>query len=801
MPTHRAAALWIAVLSLVCSAGVAAALPIAELHENNSSVLPNKTGLRFAVTGIVTSPDSVRSDFNTEVTIQDATGGITLFQSAGIGPFHFSLGDSVTVEGTVTSFNGLTELGTLGGYVLHSTGNLGVEPLDLTCAQVNATLLVSSPDSFPEYNESRLVRIRNVTRTAGTWPVSCTGANTTLTITDGSGSTTLFIDKDSEVCGSPDPSGPFDVVGILAQYDTSAPYSTGYQIVPRFKSDVVPLTPGPNFTTNPQAEIVDSTTVQITWGTDVVSTSLVVYGLTTAYGFAAGDSTPVIAHSVTLTDLTPGKLYHYRVASTDAQGTRLSGDFIFVTPSSSPGAMNFYFSKTIDASLAYPDVAQGEVYLLTPVLSRIAAATSDISVAVYSFSITQLTNALIDAKNRGVKVRLIMDAEAAQTEANRLVAAGIPVITSTYGGNHLSGGIHHNKFFVFDGRDAETANDWVWTGSVNMSDENMADANNGVEIQDYGLAQAYLTEFNEEWGSATDTPNAASSRMGNRKADNTPHHFVINGMDVDLYFSPSDGTESKIVNAIGSADSSVHFAILVFTSDPIADAMRNKFFGISGFDVRGVFDNSNLNQSGSEWPEMSGTGGTSPWSPPGDVFADAEAGLLHHKYLIVDQGYPLLSPLVVTGSHNWSNAANTVNDENTLIFRDAGIANLFTQEFAMRYHTAGGSADLGVVGVGDRRLAGGLRLSSPYPNPAAGGAVVEFALPGGLRPSETMSLRLYNLQGRLVRTLVAGPAVAGPQRIALPAEDGDGVRLAPGVYFLHLEAQGERLSQKWVVLK
>src|SRR5206468_2894997 len=101
---------------------------------------------------------------------------------------------------------------------------------------------------------------------------------------------------------------------------------------------------------------------------------------------------------------------------------------------------------------------------------------------------------------------------------------------STYGGNHLSGGIHHNKFFIFDGRDQTSAtDDWVWTGSVNMSNENMQDSNNGFEIQDFGLAQTYLTEFNEEWGSSTDTPNASLSRMGNRKTDNTPHHLIING--------------------------------------------------------------------------------------------------------------------------------------------------------------------------------------------------------------------------------------------------------------------------------
>ena len=41
-------------------------------------------------------------------------------------------------------------------------------------------------------------------------------------------------------------------------------------------------------------------------------------------------------------------------------------------------------------------------------------------------------------------------------------------------------------------------------------------------------------------------------------------------------------------------------------------------------------------------------------------------------------------PLVITGSHNWSTAAETNNDENTIIIHDANIANQFYQEFYMR---------------------------------------------------------------------------------------------------------------------
>src|SRR5262249_28156982 len=508
----------------------------------------------------------------------------------------------------------------------------------------------------------------------------------------------------------------------------------GYQIVPRYKSDIIPRTPGPVFLSGPTATDIESTSVSIQWTTDTQSTSLVEYGLTTAYGGLAGDSTLTTTDDVPLTGLQPGKVYHFRAASTDGLGTRLSPDLTFATPSTTPGQMNFYFNRSIDASLADPDTAQGNVYLPTYVLNRVNSAQHDISMSVYTFNLSPLADALIAAKNRGVKVRVILDAEAGQTQADRLRTAGIPVITSTYGGNHPTGGIHHEKWFVFDGRDtSSTSDDWVWSGSINMTNENQDDANNGFEIQDYGLAQTYLIEFNQEWGSDTDTPNAANSRMGNRKSDVTPHHFVIDGIPIDLYFSPSDGTESQIVSALATANYSIEFCMYAFTSNPISNEMRTLWNNGAGVSERGVFDSSQSNGVGSEWPDMSGSGGT-PFTPPLDVWIDTEPNLMHDKYGIVDVGHPESDPMVITGSHNWTNAANTVNDENTLIFHDARIANLYLQDFAQRYHISGGSADLSPVGVGDRPLAGAISLSAPGPSPASGpSATVDFPVPGGLR--------------------------------------------------------------------
>ncbi len=53
--------------------------------------------------------------------------------------------------------------------------------------------------------------------------------------------------------------------------------------------------------------------------------------------------------------------------------------------------------------------------------------------------------------------------------------------------------------------------------------------------------------------------------------------------------------------------------------------------------------------------------------------------------MIVDQAFPDADPLVLTGCHNWSNSADSRNDENTLIIHDSTIANIYYQEFYERF--------------------------------------------------------------------------------------------------------------------
>ena len=779
----------------------AGAVPIRDIHINSPSgvpMAPYGVGTTVTVTGVVVSPDNTFSPTNDEVVVRDTSGAVTVFRTGG--GFNYVQGDSVTVTGQIAHFNGLTEIGNASIVTVHSSGNLAFynDPVVLTCKQVRDSTAVLDFDlgGYREPRESQLIRINNVTVTGGTWPTSC-ASNTTLTITDATGSTTLFIDRDTGVCLAPNPSGSFDVIGILTQFDSAAPYIDGYQIKPRFASDIIPSTPGPNFLGVPTAVANDSTTATVTWLTDTASSSIVEYGLTTALGSVSGDSADVASHQVVLTGLQPNRLYHYRVVSCDGAGCRRSGLFSFVTPSSVPGQMNFYFNKSVDITLANPDTANGNVDLRQRVIAFINKATYSIDVACYSFNDPPVTDALIARWNAGVKIRFIMDAENSQSQADRLRVLGVPVITSTYGGNHLSGGIHHNKFLLVDGRDASTSNDWLWTGSTNLStDQLLTDPNNALEIQDYGLVQAYQIEFEEQWGSGTDTPNAANARMGSAKTNNTPHFFNVGGIPIEVWFSPSDGVDAKIVQTVNTGDYGVAYSILAFTSDPIADAMRARYNAIPGFYVRGVHETAQASGSGSEYPEMKGIGGSSPWSPPADVWLDTEPGLHHHKYLIVDEGRTASDPILLTGSHNWSAAANTVNDENTIIFHSQRIANLYAQEFKARYNAAGGSANP-TVDAGSVSGGRGFAFAVPRPNPSSGAGATSFALTvpasGG-----TLRLELYSVSGRRVRTLVDAPAVAGPVSVTWDGADDEGRIVAPGVYLARATLAGTTLDRKVV---
>jgi hypothetical protein len=280
------------------------------------------------------------------------------------------------------------------------------------------------------------------------------------------------------------------------------------------------------------------------------------------------------------------------------------------------------------------------------------------------------------------------------------------------------------------------------------------------------------------WGSETITPNSVESRFGDRKLDDTPKILVIGGLDARVYFWPSDDVSPKVVDRIAQTQRSVHFAILAFTRYDIGNAMKNNYYSIPDYAVRGVFDSAESGNIYSQYHEMIG-GGDYPWDPPADVWLDAETGSLHHKYIIFDVNDNGGSPAVLTGSANWSNSAQYSNDENSIIIEDFRLANLYFQEFGRRYHVAGGSADLS-VDVPDGALSASTRVQA-FPNPARPEITIR------LEPSQSgpVQIVLHDVAGRRLESRTVETSGVGAYSL-----DWDFGNQPAGIYFLRFSGAG-----------
>ncbi len=751
---------------------VAQIIDISNLYQNDQNGVPTLLNQTVTVKGEVT----VTTQFYLPASIQDSTGGIAIYDNNFAT--KVAIGDLVTITGSVTQYNGLTELKTI-TILEHIKKPPAIQPLIVTCKDI-ATDGANGIENF----EGKLVRINNATVNTGVWTVVSSGTNYILT--DSTGSCEIRIDKDTNISNTTAPGGMFDVIAVVAQYDASSPYTQGYQLLPRFVEDIIWF-PATKITGQPEEFNITSTSMDIHWTTETPSNSVLIYGKTTNYEIdTIYVNESVLQHNVSISGLSPATIYHVRAGSGQGDGRIFSNDHVVITAShpSSTGKMNVYFSQSVDKTYATGTTAD-KVNILQKFIQRINAAKYSIDLCFYNITLEEVAQVLVAAKQRGVKVRVICDNEAKNNDpVLQIKNADIPVIDDSYGSNSSSPAMH-NKFIVIDHQDTTSySDDWVWMGSYNLSYSATYDnAENVIEIQDQSLAECYTIEFNEMWGSNTATPNSSASRFGYRKTNNTPHKFNINGIEILQYMSPSDDGLTYLLNAIGQSQSSLYFCMLIFNQSEIANAMYSKWKSLANFRVKGVVDGGDL--SGTQYFNMIGTG-NSPWNPPADVHLDNERNLLHHKYLIIDSDGKAGQPILVTGSYNWSRAAEGSNDENFLIIKDATIANIYLQEFAERYHKAGGTEDLIVTNVepqGTSSVPVACQLAQNYPNPFNNQTAIEITI----LEKSSVKLEIFNISGQLVRSFDFGFRLPGSYKMSWDGSADSGKQVSGGVYILRLK--------------
>ena len=415
------------------------------------------------------------------------------------------------------------------------------------------------------------------------------------------------------------------------------------------------------------------------------------------------------------------------------------------------------------------------------IIAYINRAKYTIDIAQYDYeqsgSFSSIAAAINSAYTRGVIVRWIYDGGASNSGLS-LLNSGINTLGRPSGGS----GIMHNKFIVIDANSSDSNDPIVSSGSYDWTNEMMyEDYNNMLFIQDSALAQAYTNEFNMMWGGTTATPNASAAKFGPAKTDLGAHSFYIDGHLVELYFSPSDGTNNHIESTISSANTDLYFAMYTFTE--AADANMIVADYNSGVYVSGI-DDSYSNSYSPHSIFISGLGS--------HFKVYSGSGVYHSKLMIVDPSDVCSDPLVLTGSHNWTTSADEYNDENTLIIHSDTIANIYYQSFYADFLSLGGSLS-SVTGCG---FAAG--VNNPVenstvmsPNPTTGDISIRYEL----QTPQSVSVEICNVLGQKIISSTA-------KELQDAGSHSDRYTISqPGMYFVQFTIGNERFTKKILVSK
>ena len=384
--------------------------------------------------------------------------------------------------------------------------------------------------------------------------------------------------------------------------------------------------------------------------------------------------------------------------------------------------------------------------LETIIIEEIESATSSVDLAVQELNLPLVAQALVKKQQSGVKVRLILDnqysqilsslkpqkiqnfkqrdrqkynqffqfvdtnqdqqlssSEIAQRDALFILQQGrVKLIDDAADGSKGSGLMHH-KFMVID-------QEKVITGSTNFTlsgihgdldrPETLGNANHLLVIANTKIAKIFTEEFNYLWG------DHSIPQFGLDKPRRLPTSVTWQDTKVTVQFAPTSKTQPWQVTTNGligetveKARKSIDLALFVFSSQEVANILQRK--QQQGIEVSGVFDSGFAFRYYSEVLDLLGVAlyannirrgdrcqeevNNNPWQIPLDTvgIANLNSGdKLHHKFALID------NQIVISGSHNWSAAANHQNDETLIVIDNSKVAQHFAQEFNHLYQTS-----------------------------------------------------------------------------------------------------------------
>jgi phosphatidylserine/phosphatidylglycerophosphate/cardiolipin synthase-like enzyme len=135
--------------------------------------------------------------------------------------------------------------------------------------------------------------------------------------------------------------------------------------------------------------------------------------------------------------------------------------------------------------------------------------------------------------------------------------------------------------------------------------------------------------------------------------------------NIEVFFSPQGGCTEAVINALDHATDSILIQAYSFTSAPIAKALVDAHK--RGVRIQIILDKSQRTQKYSSADFVAHAG-----IP---TYIDAKHAIAHNKIMVID-GYEIL-----TGSFNFTKAAEENNAENLLVIQDAALATEYAENW------------------------------------------------------------------------------------------------------------------------
>ncbi|MBD2343051.1 DUF655 domain-containing protein [Anabaena subtropica] len=377
------------------------------------------------------------------------------------------------------------------------------------------------------------------------------------------------------------------------------------------------------------------------------------------------------------------------------------------------------------------------------IIDAISQAKSTIDVAVQELRLPRIAQALEERQKAGIRVRVILEnnynrslsnltpdevkkleprekaryqeyfkfvdqnqdnklspEEINQTDALVILQnAKIPLIDDQADGSAGSKLMHH-KFVIVDNRIVI-----ITSANFTLSDifgdftnaDSLGNANNLLYIDSPELAVLFTEEFNLMWG---DGPGGKpDSKFGLNKPLRSPQNIILGDNKITVNFSPTSPTlpwnqssNGLIDKTLNSANKSINMALFVFSEQRLANTLEKRHQ--QGVSIRALIDKQFAYRYYSEALDMMGIAlsnkcqyelNNRPWSNPVTTVGVptlSPGDLLHHKFALID------NQIVITGSHNWSDAANNGNDETLIVIDNSRISAHYEREFSRLYAKA-----------------------------------------------------------------------------------------------------------------